>query len=1033
MTTGSPTASTDSTFGLSPQQACLLRVGGPAPLTAQCAVLIEGVQDDGQLQSALSAIVAEHEVLRSTFPTPPEARAPVGQTVHDRLEPTWVTLAVATRDPTRDAAALRALLRSETDATAAPDVGPLLRVACQDLGGGRRLLVLTALAACADAVSLAAVGAQIAAGVAGSDPEPLQHADYAQWRAELIAGDDPEAARGRAFWSDATEGLDATSALPVARTAASDPDRPAALAEFPLTVSDSLREAINAVGGELGADPDVVVEAAWAALLARVLGVEEILLASLADGRAQPDLHDAIGPYAQAVPVRVRIGPQTRLAEVLDQVKRARGDAARFENYGSDAALRVVLERSAAGFAALPAGLPGVVALRSAVPTTRLGLVWHGSGGGFWADLAVADANGLKQLAGWLETLLHAAGSNPSAMVSQLALLDPAARELTLTSGKGRPAAAAGPRVHVAFEDQSARTPDLPAVSGAGVTLSFAELNARANRLAHHLADAGAQPGAPVAMCLSRTPELIVSLLAILKTGAPYLPLNPGHPAERLAHQLRESGAGLVITEAGLIDRIPHGESVVIVAVDRDAEAIGERADTNPGSTGAPDDLAYVMYTSGSTGTPKGVAVTHANLAAYTAAISEQLGTGEGLQFAVVSEISTDLGNTAIFPPLTSGGCIHLIDPDTAMDGTAFAAQLATQPLDVLKITPTHLRALLAAADGVLPRKWLIVGGEALSWELVERIRAAGPTCRILNHYGPTETTVGCCTYELPADTSVVAGSSATVPVGRPLPGERAYILDRHLEPVPNGVAGELCIGGDGVARGYVNRPDATAERFVPAPDGSGTMYRTGDRARFLADGEIEFLGRIDDQVKIRGFRVEPGEIEAALLRQPTIREAAVVARPAADGELALIAFVVGSPVSEPDELRAALGHSLPEHMVPGRIVAIESMPLTASGKIDRPSLPDPGTIETQRSAAFVAPRDDLEREIAAIWCDLLGVDEVGVTDDFFALGGHSLLATQAIMRARRIYGDIPLAAMFNAPTVAALADAIRERLEAAP
>jgi acyl-coenzyme A synthetase/AMP-(fatty) acid ligase len=421
--------------------------------------------------------------------------------------------------------------------------------------------------------------------------------------------------------------------------------------------------------------------------------------------------------------------------------------------------------------------------------------------------------------------------------------------------------------------------------------------------------------------------------------------------------------------------------------------------------------------------------VTHTNLAAYTAAVAQRVGAAAGMAFASVSEVSTDLGNTAIFPALTTGGVIHLIDAETAMDGNALAARAATQPIDVIKITPTHLRALLDADDGVLPGRWLIVGGEAFSWDLVDRIRASGASCQILNHYGPTETTVGCCTFEVPSDDVAVRSASATVPIGRPLAGAGIYVLDAHREPQPPGVPGELWVTGAGVARGYVGRAEETAERFVPAVNGDGRMYRTGDRVRFLASGDVEFLGRVDDQIKIRGFRVEPGEIEARLASHPGVRHAAVVGRPhPADGELSLIAYVVGSPAPEAGELQAFLSRTLPEHMIPTRIIAIEAMPLTPSGKVDRRALPDPAEVEAERTASFVAPRDELEQEIAAIWCELLGVSEVGVMDDFFALGGHSLLATQAIMRVRRRYGNVPLAAMFNAPTIASLAEAIRAR-----
>jgi amino acid adenylation domain-containing protein len=447
-----------------------------------------------------------------------------------------------------------------------------------------------------------------------------------------------------------------------------------------------------------------------------------------------------------------------------------------------------------------------------------------------------------------------------------------------------------------------------------------------------------------------------------------------------------------------------------------------------------PDDLVYVMYTSGSTGLPKGVAVTHANLVNYSLAVAERLALAEEeeLQFAVVSAISTDLGNTAIFPALLCGGCVNLVAPETAMDPQAFAALAEARDIDVLKITPSHLGALLAGSDSaaVLPRRTLVVGGEALSWDVVDDVQSRAPSLKIVNHYGPTETTIGSCTWDLAA--GAMRQQSATVPIGRPIANSYAYVVDASDELLPPGVAGELLLGGAGVARGYVNRPEETAERFVEDPFGAGRVYRTGDRARYLPDGAIEFLGRLDDQLKIRGFRVEPGEVESGLARHSAVRQAAVRASQDASGNARLVAYVVTTSDVSGDDLHAFLGESLPEYMIPSAFVSVDSMPLTASGKIDRLALPDPDTAHAEREARYVAPRDEVEEEISRIWGELLGLERVGVFDDFFELGGHSLLATQVIMRVRRVYGDVPLQAMFIAPTPAGLAEVVRETAAAA-
>ena len=1014
-----------SAFRLSPQQSFLFGLGARRPPLSQCAVLGEASDSSGALQR----LVASHEILRTSFVTSPGARAPVGQVVHDAIN---VHLGAETREDDAlllEVQALEERLAREASAQFALDGGSPIRVTSIELPGKRSLIIVTALAACADPRSLVAIARQLATPIAiGQKAKPIQHADYAEWRAELIAGDNPEALRGRAMWRDAFESIDSPRRVLFASghragglTAAAERVR------VPIALDAEGVAGLTAAAGETRASIELFVQAAWHALLSRLSGSVDVLVAELADGRSQPDLEYAIGPYEQPVPIRVRIERQTRFAEVLDQVRRARAEAIRRQDYGTDRDLRHLTELAVAGFASRATGaVPGLLSLSGALPACAIALEWREDGrGGVWVDPAVHELADAEDIAAHFRAILAAAVADPSELVARLSLLDEVGRARVVALGAGPEPSLDEVPVHHAFELQAERTPELAAVRTADVELSFSELNERSNRLAHHLLALGAGRDAPVGLCMARTPATITALLGIMKAGAAYLPLNLSHPSGRIAPELAETGASIAVTEAAVADGLPALAAATLVCMDRDEPIPAARAIDTPPRVADAHDLAYVMYTSGSTGMPKGVAVTHRNLAVYTSAILDRLAAGQQTQFAAVSDISTDLGNTAIFPALSSGGCIHLIDPEMSMDGAALAAYAEDHPLDVIKITPTHLRVLLRGGEGFLPRRWLVVGGEPLSWDLVERIRATGATCRILNHYGPTEATVGCCTLEVPSRRD--SWSAATVPIGGPLAGAQAYILDEQLQPVPVGVDGELCIAGAGVARGYVNRSEETAERFLADGLGQagGRIYRTGDRARFLRDGAIAFLGRVDDQVKIRGFRVEPSEIEATILRHPAVREAAVVAREEGEGDLGLVAYLVASPEPTLSELRSFLGRSLPEHMMPSRFVAIDALPLTSSGKVDRPALPDPRTIHS-RSADYVAPRDELEQQIADIWCQLLRVDEVGVLDDFFSLGGHSLLATQAIMRIRRLHGNIPLGALFNSPTVAALAEAIR-------
>ena len=470
------------------------------------------------------------------------------------------------------------------------------------------------------------------------------------------------------------------------------------------------------------------------------------------------------------------------------------------------------------------------------------------------------------------------------------------------------------------------------------------------------------------------------------------------------------------------------------VCLDRDQNLWSDQPRTNPASEATPENLVYVIYTSGSTGIPKGVAVRHRNLVNYSHFITRRLRLDEhpeGLHFGTVSTIGADLGNTCIYPALISGGCLHVISYEVSTDAQRFARYTAQYPLDVLKIVPSHLQALLHSPEAkqVLPRKFLILGGETLTPKLVESIQALGGSCEVLNHYGPTETTVGSLTLRL-AEYDWKNATAASIPIGRPIANTQVYILDAQLQPVPLGVVGELYIAGDGVTAGYLNQPDRTAERFVANPfvdDASARMYRTGDLARYLPDGNVEFLGRGDDQVKIRGFRIELGEIESVLTKRAGVKQAVVLAKDDERGDKRLLAYVVADrdQNNSPEELRAHLKEQLPDFMVPSAIVPLPKIPLTANGKIDRQALPEPEAVETK---AYIAPKTPAEESVAKIWAEVLRRDRISTDDNFFDLGGHSLLATQVMSRVREQFKvELPIRALFDSPTVAGLAEAIAE------
>jgi amino acid adenylation domain-containing protein len=883
--------------------------------------------------------------------------------------------------------------------------------------------LLTAPSVVADAASLVEIVRELRSQEPGDD-EPLQYADYAEWRNEAAAE------------APAQESDDEAASSPTLLFGRAQPEEePFTVRTVDLPVTDELAAALATAASTFNAGTALVVEACWHACVHRLSGAGTVVMAGVTSGRSYAELDGAVGAFAQPMEVRTRFESGTSLPEIVDQVRRAREEGERNYQGATGAGLDRLVQRATLSFQSVdvPLARAELLALRGTASRSALQLSWIEATDGKRAELAYDpasyDADDVEQIASSLSAVLEAAAASPSASTDALSIVAPAERDGLLTMSAGPELAVDRRSFHELFEEQTGRTPERTAVRNGDRSLTYADLNGRANALAGRLRELGVDRNVPVGMCTYRSVESLVAVLGILKAGGAYLPLNFDHPAARLEHQLAEAAAEVVVVEGDLADRLPSFDGTIV-----NLSSLPEDAGSpNLKHTNEPDDLVYVMYTSGSTGLPKGVAVTHANLVNYSRAVAERLELGKDeLQFAVVSAISTDLGNTAIFPALLCGGCVNLVAPETAMDPHAFAVLSSARGIDVLKITPSHLGALLAGSDSaaVLPRRILVVGGEALPWELVADVQSRAPSLKIVNHYGPTETTIGSCTWDLGAD--AVRQESATVPIGRPIANSYAYVVDTSGDLLPPGVAGELLLGGAGVARGYVNRPEETAQRFVANPFGAGRVYRTGDRARYLPGGAIEFLGRFDDQLKIRGFRVEPGEVESALARHSAVRQAAVRASEDAPGNARLVAYVVTTSDVSGEELHAFLGESLPDYMIPSAFVSLDSMPLTASGKIDRLALPDPETADAEREARYVAPRDEVEEEISRIWGELLGIERVGVFDDFFELGGHSLLATQVIMRVRRVYGDVPLQAMFLAPTPAGLAEVVRKTTGAA-
>ncbi|HYW08941.1 MAG TPA: amino acid adenylation domain-containing protein [Longimicrobium sp.] len=644
----------------------------------------------------------------------------------------------------------------------------------------------------------------------------------------------------------------------------------------------------------------------------------------------------------------------------------------------------------------------------------------------------------IRRLAGYYLATLEAMVRDPGARHEAMTPLADDERAELAAWGAGGEAAepeAAFTPVHRRFELHAARSPDRECLVMDDGALSYARVDRWADGIARQLRALGIGREARVMIAIDRAAELVPALLGVLKAGAAYVPVDPAYPDDRLRTLLHDSGARAILCLGALRERLA-GLGVPALAVELEAAAAPtEGGGDEPRVEVDPANLAYVVYTSGTTGRPKGVAVEHRQLAAYVDAATERLELPAGGRYGMVSTFAADLGNTALFSALVTGGALLVASEREATDPDALAERLAGAPVDVLKVVPSHLRALLSHPDParVLPRERLVLGGESPDWELVERVRAAVPGCRVFNHYGPTETTVGVVAGELePGEDDAPTGRP---PLGLPLAGTRGYVLGPRLELVPAGTGGELHVGGATVSRGYLGGPALTAERFIPDPfaaEPGARMYRTGDRVRRLADGRLEFVGRTDDQVKIRGFRVEPGEARAALRAHPAVADALVTARHDS-GEPRLVAYFVAPEAAAPaeDELRAFAARSLPPQAVPARFVRLDALPLTANGKVDLRALPSPDGWAA-RVAEPVAPRTPVEEKLVQLWKEVLKTDRVGVYDSFFDMGGDSIRAILAVARVRRAFGiALTLDTLFAAGTVAGLAGMVEMALQA--
>ncbi|HKR14513.1 MAG TPA: amino acid adenylation domain-containing protein, partial [Pyrinomonadaceae bacterium] len=1009
-------------------------------------VRTEGKLDVRALEQSLNEVIRRHETLRTSFVMTGDR---VLQVISPELSLTFEHFDLTGAENKDDE--VRRLTREAVQRPFDLAQLPLITARLLRLDAEEHVLVLVMDHIISDGWSLGLLINEVSVlyraystGESSTLPElEIQYVDYAEWQREWLTGE--KLSSQLDYWkrklADEVPLLD----LPADRPAAPMPsDRGAT--EI-ITLPGRLAANVKELSRQQGSTLFMTLLAAFQALLCRYTNQIDFAVGTPVAGRIQPETENLIGCFVNTLVLRADVSGNPSFLELLKRVRQTTLEAHAHQDVPFELLVEELQpERSMSHdpffqvmlvlHPTLPAiKLSGLTIEQIEVETetAKFDLIFsfreegHGLTGILEYRTERFDRSTIQRLGLHFQQLLEGVVADPAQRIFSLPLLTAAERQQLLTDWNET--ATAYPRercVQELFEAQVERNPHSVAVVFGDREVTYDELNRRANQLGNYLQALGVGPEVVVGLCVERSIEMIVGVLGILKAGGAYLPLDPRNPLERSQFMLEDAGVPVLLTQQHLLNSLPSHWSQVI-SLDDDWELIAQSSDSNPPVSVSPENLAYVMYTSGSTGTPKGVSVVHRNIVRLVRE-TNYAGFGADEVFLQMAPMSFDASTFEVWGSLVNGAKLVVLaiqHPTLAELGQV----LARHEVTTLWLTAGLFHLAVDERVDLTRVRQLLAGGDALSVKHVKQVLAGlSEGQHLVNGYGPTEGTTFSCCYAMDRHSEV----GGTVPIGRPIANTEVYVLDQLQQPVPVGVAGELYLGGDGLARGYLNQPGLTAERFVPHPfsaEGGDRLYRTGDRVRYLATGEVEFLGRLDQQVKLRGFRIELGEIEATLTDHSGVQDAVVIAQ--SDGvEKRLVAYVVLQAEQPPSvgDLRAFLQRRLPEYMVPAGIMAIDEMPLTANGKVDRRALP--GMTAVASEAEYVAPRGGIEELVAGLWSEVLGVERVSATDDFFELGGHSLLATQVVARVRDMFQvEVPLRHLFEQPRLAEFAAQVEAEL----
>jgi amino acid adenylation domain-containing protein len=1034
----------DEGFRLSPQQKRVWRLHAMhagMEFGVQCITTIRGPLDPIQMSRAIARIRSRHEILRTSFVFLEGISVPV-QRIDDPPAELLEIVDLSDKDKKGRASQITDIAGKQWNLLQKPVEAPAVSFGLMITAQDEHVLLITISGLCADAVSSVQIVHEIQEAYFSQDNEVAevpQYADLAEWQNQLLENADAEG--HNPYWKSPEFSDLGFPGLPFELRHTTD----ISALRFETLRSVVPAETASALGlmaQQLHVPLQAILLSAWQMVLHRLSAKERFLVGVALDGRVQAELHNAIGLFAKVLPISVQLQGNPRFSELVEQTHNsltiAQYDQQLFdgESFATpDASQRRILfplifsirENTSTQlpgghgweFQLLAECLEPFELSLNAVTTAeehRLEFAW---------DISIFSRIDISLISQSYTALLKEIVKAPDSRINDFTMSRAGDYELLAAiSNEERP----WRPVHSLIEDQVRRVPERLALICEDDQITYAELDRRASVLENRLREAGAVPDSVVAIIAERSVDFAVGIFSVLKAGAAWLPIEPDTPAARIHFMIKDAGAVAILTQKSL-KNVDNFSPLPVLYLDDYRES--SVALVQPPAAVAPQHRAYVIFTSGSTGRPKGVAIEHRQFSAYVQGEAIKLRLDDCSHFALVSTFAADLGHSTVFGALTTGASLHVIPAWRAADAEALAQYFLHHPVDFIKIVPAHLDALCRSLpeSARLPWRCLLVGGELLTRNLVELAQRFAPDCAVVNHYGPTETTVGVFCGEVTPESERFSGPN--VAIGSPWPGTTDYLLDEQLRMVPAWMPGGLYIGGDSVGRGYVGRGALTAERFIPDPfhpKHGSRMYYTGDFARYRSDGQVEFIGRRDGQVKIRGYRVEPGEVEEVLCRHPQVHNAAVVAVDRVPGGKQLVAWVaVGSTKITAEDLRHFVEMSLPSYMVPANFVCVDRLILTPNGKVDRQALP--AEIPIQATIEFLEPMDEMEENLVSIWKKVLGVDRIGVADNYFALGGDSLRVVQLVHEARHYGITIAAADVLRHQTIRRLRKALQAKL----